>query len=257
MRQVGSNHPYKLLARYYDRWVNERAPLMNRRARQKLLRGIMPQVRSVCDLGCGTGIAALDLARLGLRVFAVDLSPTMCRITRERARRAGLPVRVLCADMRFFRLPEPVDLITCEFNTLNHVPRRADLARVALSAARALRPGGHIYFDINTLRSLNCLRRLRYWKEKKDFVVMFAGSLERRHRRAALDVDLFLPVGRFYRRAHERIDLVCWTDAEVRAALRRAGFRHIRAYSSDQVRPATPYDVYYLAQKPCPEGRQK
>jgi hypothetical protein len=38
--------------------------------------------------------------------------------------------------MRSFRLPEPVDLVLCEFDALNHVPRKADLARVARAIVR-------------------------------------------------------------------------------------------------------------------------
>jgi cyclopropane fatty-acyl-phospholipid synthase-like methyltransferase len=47
-------------------------------------------------------------------MFGVDLSPVMCRRAREKAREAGLPLRVIHADMREFRLPELVDLVTCE-----------------------------------------------------------------------------------------------------------------------------------------------
>jgi len=42
-------------------------------------------------------------------------------------RAAGLPIRVLQADVRTFRLSEPVDLITCEFDALNHILRKSGL----------------------------------------------------------------------------------------------------------------------------------
>ena len=60
--------------------------------------------------------------------------------------------------MRTFRLPKAMDLITCEFDALNHVPRKADLRRVARAVARALRAGGHFLFDVN-----NSLGFERYW----------------------------------------------------------------------------------------------
>ncbi|MGH7867991.1 MAG: class I SAM-dependent methyltransferase, partial [Candidatus Dormibacteraceae bacterium] len=66
-----------------------------------------------CDLACGTGTTALELASRGIKVFAVDLSPIMCRITRQKAICARAKINVLLGDMRTFRLPEPVDLITC------------------------------------------------------------------------------------------------------------------------------------------------
>jgi len=56
--------------------------------------------------------------------------------------------------MRTFCLPEPVDLVTCEYNALNHLPQKADLARTVRAVARALRPGGYFYFDVNNGKHL-------------------------------------------------------------------------------------------------------
>jgi SAM-dependent methyltransferase len=70
-------------------------------------------------------------------MFGVDLSPAMCRQARAKARRTQLPLRVIQGDMRSFRLPEPVDLVLCEFDAVNHVPDKNDLALVAKAVARA------------------------------------------------------------------------------------------------------------------------
>jgi SAM-dependent methyltransferase len=97
----------------------------------------------------------------------VDLSPAMCKLARRKARRAGVPLRVMQADMRNFRLPAPVDLFLCEYDALNHIPRAADLGRVLSCVARALNPGGHFYFDVNNRLAFEGLRcRLLYagWK---------------------------------------------------------------------------------------------
>src|SRR5208337_186112 len=140
--------PYRWLAQYYDEIFSSfRFPIDA--ARERVLGRILPQVETACDLACGTGTTALILARKGIKMYALDLSPLMCRLAREKAGRARLPVRVFRADMRHFRLPQSVDLVTCEYDALNHVPRRADLRFVAKAVQRALRPGGHFFFDVN------------------------------------------------------------------------------------------------------------
>jgi magnesium-protoporphyrin O-methyltransferase len=55
----------------------------------------------VLDAGCGTGALAIDLARRGAEVVAVDLSPTLVSLARERAGRAPGPGRIawLVGDM--------------------------------------------------------------------------------------------------------------------------------------------------------------
>lgn len=254
MAKASTKPPYTLLARFYDR-LTEEAPAMHRHARQKILGEILPRVRTVCDLGCGTGSTAMELARRGLKVFAVDLSPAMCRLARRKARRAGLPIKVLCADMRSLRLPEPVDLVLSEFNPLNHLPRKADLERVARAVSRALRPGGYFCFDLNTPRTYEELSAFTRWVDERDFSVVIHGGFNPPRDKAWVQFEWFIPDGRHWRRYRERVVDVCWTDSEIRRALRQAGFHHIRSWDGAQVRPASRekrngYDTYYLAQKP-------
>jgi SAM-dependent methyltransferase len=51
------------------------------------------------DLGCGSGIWAVMLARRGWRVTGVDLVPKALRRARERARREGVEVRLVQGDV--------------------------------------------------------------------------------------------------------------------------------------------------------------
>ena len=117
--------PYRLLARYYDEFFTFHRDGY-RRAHERLLGAILPRIDSACDLACGTGTTAIEIASRGILVFALDVSPIMCRLTREKAARAGVTLHVLRRDMRNFRLPAPVDLITCEFDALNHLPHKRD-----------------------------------------------------------------------------------------------------------------------------------
>lgn len=245
--------PFTILARFYDQLAAQ-VPAMNRHARERILRAILPGVRAVCDLGCGTGETALDFARQGKRVFAVDNSPTLCRSVRQKARRARLPVRVHCADMRRFRLPKPVDLMTCEFAALNHLPRHSDLLPTLRAVARALHPGGYFLFDVNTCKGFAEQTPRGEWIEMKDFKLVMRGQYDARRRKAVLWFEWFLPAGKRWRHQREQVDHICWSDAEIRRALRRADFRRVRFWDGVEVRPRMPgagrgYDAYYLAQK--------
>ncbi|MBI2956439.1 MAG: class I SAM-dependent methyltransferase [Acidobacteria bacterium] len=257
--------PYSLLARYYDQ-LTRGAPRMNRLAREKVLRGILPRVRTVCDLGCGTGTAAIELARRRRRVYALDFSPEMVRLARRKVRRLPLRLRsrlhLRRADIRAFRLPERVELVTCEFATLNHVPHKSDLALVCRAVARALRPGGWFLFDINTPKGFAEQTPGGHWVDRRDFKLVMHGHWDARRSLCALDLEWFLPArsaggprGRLWRHMHERVNHVAWSNAELRRTLRRAGFRRLRVWDGVDVRPPMPgarrgYDTYYLAQKP-------
>ena len=223
--------PYRWLAQYYDEiFSSSRFPIDAARAR--VLGRILPQVETACDIACGTGTTALALARKGIKMYAVDLSPLMCRLVREKAGRAYLPVRVFGADMRHFRLPESVDLVTCEYDALNHVPRRADLRLVAKAVLRALRPGGHFFFDVN-----NSLGFERYWSgtswiEKPGVVVVMRTGHNRQADRAWSDIEWFIRDGSCWRRRHERVEEVCWDPGEIRRVFQETGFDQLRAWDA-------------------------
>lgn len=61
--------------------------------------GRQPPYGSALDLGCGTGRFAVELARRGWQVTGVDVVPKAVSIARERAREAGVEVRLVEADV--------------------------------------------------------------------------------------------------------------------------------------------------------------
>src|SRR5262245_33619179 len=78
--------------------------------------------RSAADLGCGTGLFALYLATAcQVPVFAVDQSAEMLCQASKRCQ--GLPVHLLKQDLRQLSLPCPVDLMTANYDVLNHITR--------------------------------------------------------------------------------------------------------------------------------------
>ena len=189
------NAPYALLARHYDVLCGY-ATQINRHARAQILRAVLPGVKRVCDVGCGNGETALELARGGLEVHALDLSPVFCKAVRERARQAGLRVVVHCADMRDFTLPRPVDLVLAEFASLNNLADRRDSPRVLNAVARALADGGWFCFDVNTARSLRVEYPQTFWVENNRFKLVQHGSVETDGRRARLTFECARAGGR-------------------------------------------------------------
>jgi SAM-dependent methyltransferase len=94
------------------------------------------------DYGCGHGMAAVVLARLGARVTAFDLSPGYVAEARRRAEANGAAVRFVMADAE--RLP----FADGGFDRVwgNAVLHHLDIAQAAREVRRILAPGGVAVF---------------------------------------------------------------------------------------------------------------
>lgn len=146
-----------------DPWWPEDAPLGALRtmvnpgrlaylARTLRRHGLDPRGLRALDVGCGGGVLAEELARLGCRVTGVDPAGPSLAVARAHAAGAGLAVDLVRARGEALPLADgSFDLVVC-CDVLEHVD---DVDLAVAEAARALRPGGVYLFDtINrTLRS--------------------------------------------------------------------------------------------------------
>src|SRR5262245_24413375 len=141
--------PYRSLAAEYDDALGSDFFRRVRSAFERLQREYGFAFRSAADIGCGTGLFARYLARRWrVPVFALDRSPEMLRQAVSNCR--GERIRLLQQDLRQLRLPHPVDLITSNYDVLNHIVAPSDLRQTLKRVSNNLTPDGHFYFDIIT-----------------------------------------------------------------------------------------------------------
>jgi SAM-dependent methyltransferase len=140
------SRPYGGLAPHYDRLVGDALlPEICRSFEQAVARfGI--RFDRAADLGCGTGAFLAYLLGHGVPLWGVDASPAMLAIAARRL--PASRVRLLRQDLRRLCLPRPVDLITCNGDTLNYLLDPADLTLALIRCAGALTPGGHLVGDL-------------------------------------------------------------------------------------------------------------
>src|SRR6185436_807784 len=81
----------------------------------------------VLDVGAGTGRVALDLARHGFAVTALDREPDLLAALGARAAAAGLRVETVTADAQDFALGRRFALIAVPMQTVQLLPDRAAL----------------------------------------------------------------------------------------------------------------------------------
>ena len=141
--------PYSRLAPAYDAALGIRTFVGTRAAFETLVKRYGINFRSATDIGCGTGLFACYLSQCwGVRVFGVDRSPDMLRVAIQNC--PDKNVCFLLQDIRCLQLPYPVDLITANFDTMNHLLTAPELRLAFRRIWENLRPGGHFIFDLIT-----------------------------------------------------------------------------------------------------------
>lgn len=121
------------------------------------------------DVAAGAGRMAVFMARRGLDVEAVDISPVGLALAREAARDEGLKLKTVVRDLTTEGLPEgSYDLIACfHYQQAGLFPTLRD----------ALAPGGMLIAEVETVRSANAEQPRRALAETNE-LLRAAGDLE-------------------------------------------------------------------------------
>ncbi len=98
---------------------------------------------AVADVGCGGGLFAESLARLGAQVTAIDLSPSMIEVAKLHAAGEGLVIdyRAQAVEQLAQQQPRGFDVVSC-MEMIEHVP---DPQALLHALAALLRPGGSLF----------------------------------------------------------------------------------------------------------------
>ncbi|MBQ1257310.1 MAG: class I SAM-dependent methyltransferase, partial [Clostridia bacterium] len=145
---------YELLAEIYDRFADDFDYDAWAKWYWRLISSVKPEIRSIADVGCGTGPLAVRFAKRGIKVTGIDLSEDMLRVASDKARKWGVQVRLACQDMRNLSLPSRADALISACDGVNYLLTDEDVSLFFEAAFRALRPGGAFAFDVSNHEKL-------------------------------------------------------------------------------------------------------
>jgi peptidoglycan/xylan/chitin deacetylase (PgdA/CDA1 family)/2-polyprenyl-3-methyl-5-hydroxy-6-metoxy-1,4-benzoquinol methylase len=137
---------YNGLAATYDNEQFSSKVSLSRSTEYRLFSAQLPtlfaQEGRVLEIGAGTGIFTLDLARRCRDVLALDISGNMLELLKEKALREGVTnIRCLRGNAETIELPGRFSAV-CAFSALEYL---TDLPAFFVKTARHMEPGGVIY----------------------------------------------------------------------------------------------------------------
>lgn len=133
---------YDLLATFYDSFVDEDVyheylDLVNK----------YTSVGTLLDIGCGTGILSIELAKLGYDVVATDLSEEMLNIVDIRAKEEDVDLEIALYDML-----DPIDfefdIVIASMDVINHLSDLEDVEFGFTNIYNSIHDNGIFIFDV-------------------------------------------------------------------------------------------------------------
>lgn len=105
------------------------------------------KVKTILDLGCGTGGHTLILANRGYKVTGVDRSEDMLKTARSNAKKAGLKIDYRKSSIQDLKLNRTFDAVISMFAVMGYQTNNEDLALACDKVRHHLKQGGSFVFD--------------------------------------------------------------------------------------------------------------
>ncbi len=188
-------------------------------------------VRTVLDLGCGTGTLSLLLSRRGYELISADASADMLSVFQNKLSDLpgdAVPPMLLCQRAEELDLYDTVDAAVCCLDGFNYLPPDS-LPEVVRRLHLFLNPGGVLAFDILSPERLRSLDGQCFVDEDADTLCLWRASLEDGALRYGM--DLFRAAGRLWRRSQEEHVEYLHEPESLCSLLERAGFTGVRVHA--------------------------
>jgi SAM-dependent methyltransferase len=202
----------------------------------------------VVDLGCGSGLSAVELIEAHYRVLGVDISESLIAIARIRVPGAEFRVESL------FKTDIPacnavISIGEC-FNYLFDADNNCQiLAQLFARIYSALTPGGVFIFDIAEPGQMMQGNTTKGFTEGKDWIVIVEKDEDREQSTLIRRIITFRKVGENYRRDNEVHHLRLYEATDIAEKLRQVGFQIqiMRSYGHYELPKA---HAAFIARKP-------
>lgn len=220
--------PYETgFARVYDRIISRQIDFdgyCSFLLEQCRNRGI--DVRTVLDVGCGSGIFTQQLLNRKIDTAAFDISEDMLALAQ---RRLGDNCALFCADMTDFCMEQQFDAAFCTLDVLNHLSGVRDLRRAVKSIAKCIKSGGAFIFDVNTpYKHKNELGNNTFVFEDENYYLVwqnFTSGVT-----TDMLIDCFIENKDGWQRYSEEFSERAYTHETIEKILKESGFCNIASY---------------------------
>ena len=182
-------------------------------------------VKTLLDVGCGTGTLTALMAQRGYELVAADSSSDMLCIAQEKfsALNNVIPPLFLCQSMTELDLYGTVDAAVSCLDAVNYL-EPADLPELFRLLHLFIEPSGILIFDINSPERLRSLDGYTSVDEDENSLCLWRADFDEDEKALYYGMDIFTRRGRFWQRSFEEHIEYCHDPSKLIELLLTTGF---------------------------------
>ena len=195
---------YGPLAPVYDRFTSDIRYEDFADFYEKVFKDRGRSVRTLLDVGCGTGTLTALMAKRGYELIAADASSDMLCIAQEKFAELTdvIPPLFLCQTMTELDLYGTVDAAVSCLDSINYL-EPSNLPELFRLLHLFIEPGGLLIFDINSPERLRSLDGFTSVDEDENNLCLWRADFNEAENALYYGMDLFTRRGRFWQRSFE------------------------------------------------------
>ena len=213
---------YKKLAKYYDSLYKSKNYNEESQFIVKLFKKY--NIRSVLDIGCGTGSHIAKLEKEGFECTGIDLNQEMLDIARQKVK-----APLYQANMINFDLGLKYDAIICMFATFNYLLTDESAIKTLSCFYKHLNSKGIVLIDLHNLQN-----RGSKTDKIKDIERIMKWSYDKASRMEKTKIKFIVPEGIIEDEHTMRI----YSIEEMERLLKNTGFKKFNCYGNYELKPA-------------------
>lgn len=194
-------------------------------------------VKSVLELGCGTGEVTLRLHRDGYDVLGTDLSETMLTKARKKAELYEYDIKFEEKDMIKIEVEEKFDSVISIFDTINHLKSIEELSKVFGNVNKILNEKGIFLFDVVSREMLEeMFVDGIFADDREDITILWEHYYDEETHLDNITTSFFVRTeGNMYERIDEHHEKMIFTREEIVEVAKKNNFSLHRVEENDQI----------------------
>ena len=189
------------------------------------------KITSILDLACGTGLFLNEMVKSFDLEYGVGIDLSANMINYAKSHNQSSKLKFIKCDMTNFSLKKSCDLITCNYDAINHLITFEDWQKMFNNAYSHLKIGGIFTFDYNTLLKLKNFNRT-YYREYEDYNCVGHNTNENDRFNFNFSYYVKQKNGKYKLIKSSQIEST-FSHKLITTTLKRIGFKHIKLCCKD------------------------